>query len=151
MELPHDSHLLNMLLNEEGRELVKRCFVQANIIPPTGGDYIPPAGDVTMESIAEGVTQSLNYLQTSIEDIYKILTTASLKFQLLATMIRAQHSTDYPTLDTTGFYPPGQPYDATAVAAVSGQPITPSEPYPGYVPPGYVPVWDSTAYTSHEG
>ena len=143
MELPHDSHLLNMLLTEEGREVVKRCFVQANIIPPTGGDNIPPAGDVTIESIAEEVKQSLNFLQISIADILKTLTTASLKFQLLATIIRAQHPTI--TLDTTGFYPPGQPYDATAVAAVSGQPISPSEPYPGYVAP-----WDPTAYTSHE-
>ena len=147
MELPHESHLLNMLLTEEGREVVKRCFAQANIIPAAAGvdepNIIPPAGDETIESIAEGVKQSLQFLNQNIVDILKTLTTASLKFQLLATIIRAQHPTI--TLDTTGFYPPGQPYDASAVAAVSGQPISPSEPYPGYVTP-----WDPYAYTSHE-
>ena len=137
MELPHESHLLNMLLTEEGRELVKRCFAKANIIPPAAG-----VDDVTIESIAEEVKQSLQSLHETIAEILNTLTTASLKHTLLATTVQAQHPTI--TVETTGFYPPGQPYEAEAVAAVSGSTES-NQPYPGYEAP-----WDPYDYTSHQ-
>ena len=139
MELPHKSHLLNLLLTDEGRQLVKRCFAKANIIPPAAGgdDLSDDVSTVTIESIAEDVQKSLQALNDNIVAILDTLTTASTKYTLLATTIRAQHPHIH--LDTTGFYPPGQPYDATGVEPVSAQPGPP-----------YETVWDPYAYTHHQ-